>query len=97
MCSQGGKGVTITCSGRPSMETARWLHSFVARAAAALGAGPADIVKRAFPLAGFAVQTVRRVGRLDLVANRLIDAGRAKHNARAGELRRALIFTNFIV
>jgi len=57
------------------------LHAFVAGAAAAFGGRPADVVERALALAGLAVQTVRRVGRLDLAVDRLVDARRTERDA----------------
>jgi len=67
-----------------------FLHPFVARAAAAFGGRPADVVERALPLTGLAVQAVRRVGGLDLVVDRLVDARRAERNARRVQDRAAL-------
>ena len=57
------------------------LHTFVARSAAAFGNGPANVVEGTFSLAGFTVQAVGCVGRLDLTVNRLVDAGRAERYA----------------
>ena len=55
-----------------------FLHSFVAWAACSFGAGPADVIKGAFSLAGLAVEAIRRVGGLDDVLNRLIYTRGAK-------------------
>ena len=67
------------------------LHGFVFRAAGRFGDGPADVVKRAFPLAGFAVQAVGRIGGLDLLVDHFIDACRAERNAGRAELRGAFV------
>jgi hypothetical protein len=70
------------------------LHRFIARAAGAFRGGPADVVKGAFPLAGLAVQTVGGIGGFDLVVYHLIDARRAKRDARPSEFRRAFFHAN---
>jgi hypothetical protein len=46
----------------------------VAWSAGTLGNGPSDIVQGALPLTGFAMQTVGRIGRLDLAMNGFIDS-----------------------
>ena len=54
---------------------------FVTGAAGAFGGSPADVIKRAFALAGFAVDAVRWICGPDLVMDSLIDACRAKGDA----------------
>ncbi len=66
----------------------RWslvLQSFVSWAAGAFGAGPADIIKGTFPLAGLAMQTIGRIGGFNLAVNGFIYAGWAESNAGAAE------------
>ena len=77
--------------------TARVLHSFVARSAAAFGDRPPDIVERTLPLAGLAVQAVGWIGRLYIIADGLIYSRRAERNAGTVEYRRAFGFANLRV
>jgi hypothetical protein len=71
--------ILVLAGSRPAV-----LHALVARAAAAFGGGPADVVERTLALAGLAVQAVRRVGRFDLVTHRLDVPCRAEGGAPAG-------------
>ena len=68
----------------------RCSHGFVSWAAGAFGDGPADVVEGTLPLAGFAVQTVGGVGRVNLIMNRFIYARRAERNTGAVKFRCAL-------
>jgi len=61
------------------------LHSFISRAAGAFGDSPADVIKRAFALAGLAVQAVGGVGGLDLALDGFIDSAGTKRDAGCGE------------
>ena len=70
------------------------LHSFVTWAAGAFGACPADIVERALPLAGLAVQAVGWISRLYDIMNRLIYTRRAECDTWTIKNRCALGFTD---
>lgn len=74
-----------------------FLHSLIARSAAAFGDRPPDIVEGTFSLAGFAVQAVGRVGRLYLVVDCLIYSRRAERNTGTVEYRRAFGSANIAV
>ena len=63
VAGEGGKN-------RPPEEK-NCLHYFVSWAAGAFGDCPADIIERAFALAGLAVQAVRRICGLDHTVNTL--------------------------
>ena len=62
-----------------------FLHSFVAGAACAFGAGPADVVEGAFTLTGLAVQAIGGIGGLDHILNGFIYARGTKGDAGAIE------------
>jgi len=74
-----------------------FLHSLISRSAATFGDRPSDIIERTFSLAGLTVQAVGRVGRLDLVVNRLVDSRRAESYAGIVEFRLAFGFANITV
>ena len=73
------------------MNGADGLHGAVIRPTAAFGAGPCDVLRRVFNVAGFAVQAVGRVdlqARLSAVLlHNFIHAGRAVARFGAGVLR----------
>ena len=73
------------------------LHTFIAGSAAAFRDGPADIVERALPLAGLAVQTVRWIGRLYFITDGLIYARRTESDAGTVEHRCAFGPANIAV
>jgi len=75
----------------------RFLQSLITRPASTLGGRPADIIERAFPLAGLAVQAIGRIGRLYLLADSFVYTGRAERNARPAEFGGALPLTDITV
>ena len=56
------------------------LHSLIAWPAPAFRNSPPDIVERALPLAGFAMQTVGWIGWLYFIVHRLVYTRRAECN-----------------
>ena len=73
------------------------LHSLITRSTAAFRDRPSDIVERAFPLAGLAVQAVGWVGRLYFIADGLIYARRTEGDAGTVEHRCAFGPANIAV
>ena len=67
------------------------LHTFIARAPTAFWGSPADIIERAFSLAGFTVDAVRLICRPDLVMDSLIDPCWTKGDAGTIKLRGAFL------
>jgi len=74
-----------------------FLQSFITRSASAFGDCPSDIVEWTFSLAGLAMQTVGRIGRLYLIVHRLVYPRRTECNAGTAELRSAFFRTDIAV
>ena len=70
------------------------LHSLIAWSAVTFGGSPSDIVERTLPLAGLAVQTVRRICRLNFIVNGLIDTSGTERKARTAVHRCAFAPAN---